>query len=292
MEASNNTEIVQLIKEKLLQIEERENIRILYACESGSRAWGFASPDSDYDVRFIYVRPKEFYLKLENTRDTLECELNEIYDISGWDLKKMLRLLNRSNPSIFEWAASPLVYKTTKEWDYIKQFLKNHFSETKALYHYNSITKNNIRRYFNDTIDVRYKPYLYNLRQCLSCEWILDRKSPPPIVFDILKEKYLPEEIQNSVNNLLELKKSMKEKETGPRITEIDLYIDSVVSKVEKYLEKPAEKRVSEWDELNRMFLKLLEGEIRLFRNFFSEYFHIFTTIIKGVKERMMQGNW
>ena len=57
MEASNNTEIVQLIKEKLSQIEKRENIRILYACESGSRAWGFASPDSDYDVRFIYVRP-------------------------------------------------------------------------------------------------------------------------------------------------------------------------------------------------------------------------------------------
>ena len=66
MELQNNTEIVQIIKEKLLQIEERENIRILYACESGSRAWGFASPDSDYDVRFIYVRPKEFYLKLEN----------------------------------------------------------------------------------------------------------------------------------------------------------------------------------------------------------------------------------
>ena len=115
-----------IIKKKLSQIEEQENIRIIYACESGSRAWGFSSPDSDYDVRFIYVRPKEFYLKLENTCDTLECELNEIYDISGWDLKKMLRLLNRSNPSIFEWAASPLVYKTTKEWDYIKQFLKNH----------------------------------------------------------------------------------------------------------------------------------------------------------------------
>ena len=137
MEASNNTEIVQLIKEKLSQIEERENIRILYACESGSRAWGFASSDSDYDVRFIYVRPKEFYLKLENTCDTLECELNEIYDISGWDLKKMLRLLNRSNPSIFEWAASPLVYKTTKEWDYIKQFLKNWSKKYVFLNNYN-----------------------------------------------------------------------------------------------------------------------------------------------------------
>ena len=259
MELQNNTEIVQIIKEKLLQIEERENIRILYACESGARAWGFASPDSDYDVRFIYVRPKEFYLKLENTHDTLECELNEIYDISGWDLKKMLRLLNRSNPSIFEWAASPLVYKTTKEWDYIKQILNNHFSETKALYHYNSITKNNIRRYFNDKIEVRYKPYLYNLRQCLSCEWILDRKSPPPIVFDILKEKYLSEELRATVNNLLKLKKIMVEKETGPRFVEIDSYITSIVAKVENSLETPSVKRLSDWDELNGIFVKLLE---------------------------------
>lgn len=259
MELMNENKIIQSIKEKLSQIEEQENIRIIYACESGSRAWGFASPDSDYDVRFIYVRTKEFYLKLENTRDTLECELNDVYDISGWDLKKLLTLLNRSNPSIFEWAASPIVYKTTDEWKTIAQILNKHFSETKALYHYNSITKNNLRRYFNDKTDVKYKPYLYNLRQCLSCEWILDRKSPPPIVFDTLKEMYLPEELQDSVNNLVELKKSMAEKETGPRIKEIDLYIDSVVSKVEKHLEIPSEKRLSDWDELNVTFLKLLE---------------------------------
>lgn len=250
-----------IIKKKLSQIEEQENIRIIYACESGSRAWGFSSPDSDYDVRFIYVRSKEFYLKIENTRDTLECELNEVYDISGWDLKKMLRLLNKSNPSIFEWLVSPIVYKTTKEWDSIKQIVNNHFSTTKALYHYNSITKNNLRRYFNDKTDVKYKPYLYNLRQCLSCEWILDQKSPPPIVFNILKEQYLPKELKSSVNNLLIQKQSMGEKETGPRIKEIDLYITSVVSKVEKYLETPTEKKLSNWDELNAMFLKVLETE-------------------------------
>ena len=254
----NENEIVQKIKAKLSQIEQRENIRIIYACESGSRAWGFASSDSDYDVRFVYIRPKEFYLKLENTRDTLECELNEIYDISGWDLKKLLRLLNKSNPSIFEWSVSPIVYKTSREWNCVMEILGNHFSETKALYHYNSITKNNLRRYFMDKSEVKYKPYLYNLRQCLSCEWILGRKSPPPIVFNTLKEAYLPEELLDSVNNLLELKKSMKEKEIGPRIKEIDLYIDSVVSKVEKYLENPAEKRLSDWDELNGVFLRLL----------------------------------
>ena len=260
MEFMSGNKITKAIKEKLSQIEECENVRIIYACESGSRAWGFASPDSDYDVRFIYVRPKEFYLKLENTRDTLESELNEIYDISGWDLKKMLRLLNKSNPSIFEWSASPIVYKTTKEWDWIKQIINSHFSKTKALYHYNSITKNNLRRYFNYKNNVKYKPYLYNLRQCLSCEWILDRKSPPPIVFNVLIEYYLPEELKSSVNNLLALKKNMTEKETGPRIQEIDFYITSVVIKVEKYLETPSEKKLSDWEELNEMFLKVLDA--------------------------------
>lgn len=260
MEVPNNKEIVHLIKEKLSQIEERENIRIIYACESGSRAWGFASPDSDYDVRFVYVRPIEDYLRVKEQPDYIDAELNDVYDINGWDLKKFFKQLYKSNPVIFEWAVSPIVYKTTNEWKTITQILNNHFSKAKALYHYNSITKNNLRRYFDGKIDVKYKPYLYNLRQCLSCEWILDRESPPPIVFNTLKELYLPEELRNSVNNLLELKKSMAEKETGSRIKEIDLYIDSVVSKVENYLKAPTEKRLSDWDELNKIFLKLLEG--------------------------------
>ncbi len=260
MELVNSNKITQSIKEKLSQIEERENIRIIYACESGSRAWGFASPDSDYDVRFIFVRPIQDYLKVNELPDFIDAELNEVYDINGWDLKKFLKQLYKSNPVIFEWAGSPIVYKTTNEWKTITQILNNHFSKAKALHHYNSITKNNLRRYFDGKIEVKYKPYLYNLRQCLSCEWILDRESPPPIVFNTLKELYLPEELQATVNNLLELKKSMKEKEVGPRLTEIDLYIDSVVSKVEKYLEKPVEKKLFDWDELNRVFLKLLDA--------------------------------
>lgn len=252
------TDITKQIKEKLVEIEKKENIRILYACESGSRAWGFASPDSDYDVRFIYIRPIEFYLKLENTRDTLECELNEIYDISGWDIKKFLWLLNKSNPSIFEWEASPIVYKTTKDWELITQKLNNHFSEKKALYHYNSITKNNLRRYFEDRTEVKYKPYLYNLRQCLACLWIMDKKSPPPIVFDELTKAYLPENLHDSVNKLLEAKKAMGEKETGNRIALIDSYVDEIVSKVDNYLENPMEKKISNWNDLNDLFIKLL----------------------------------
>lgn len=96
-----------LIKEKLLEIEQRESCRILLAVESGSRAWGFASPDSDYDVRFIYVRDKDSYLKLNRSRDVIELPINDVLDINGWDVDKTLKLLHNSNPTVFEWFSSP-----------------------------------------------------------------------------------------------------------------------------------------------------------------------------------------
>ena len=105
----NENEISLSIKEKLTQIEQRENIRILYACESGSRDWGFASFNSDYDVRFIFVRPVEDYLRVEELPDYIDAELNEVYDINGWDLKKFFKQLYKSNPVLFEWANSPIV---------------------------------------------------------------------------------------------------------------------------------------------------------------------------------------
>ena len=102
-----------IIQNKLRDIQQQEQVRILFAVESGSRAWGFPSPDSDYDVRFIYVRSCEAYLRLEKRRDVLELPIDEELDISGWDLDKALRLLHGSNPTLFEWCQSPIVYKTT-----------------------------------------------------------------------------------------------------------------------------------------------------------------------------------
>ena len=117
----------KIIIDKLKEIEERENIKILHCIESGSRAWGFASPDSDYDVRFIYVRNKDFYLRLDKTRDVIEWQLDDTLDINGWDLQKALRLLYKSNPTVFEWNASPIVYKTTDEWAKISSDFKKYF---------------------------------------------------------------------------------------------------------------------------------------------------------------------
>ena len=103
--------MLDIINKKLKENEEKENIKILLAVESGSRAWGFASSDSDYDVRFIYVRNQKEYLRLNDIRDVIEWQLDETLDINGWDIKKALLLLKKSNPTLFEWWNSPIIYK-------------------------------------------------------------------------------------------------------------------------------------------------------------------------------------
>ena len=118
----------ELIRRKLREIEEKENVRILLAVESGSRAWGFASTDSDYDVRFIYVRPREDYLRLEKIKDVIEFAPDKVLDINGWDLQKALRLLYKSNPTLFEWFSSPIVYIETEFADEIRSIICNYFS--------------------------------------------------------------------------------------------------------------------------------------------------------------------
>ncbi len=122
------------IAEKLMEIEEKESVKVLYAVESGSRAWGVESPDSDYDVRFVYVRPRDDYLSLQEKRDVIEWQLDEVLDINGWDLKKTLVQFHKGNATLFEWANSPIVYKTTDQWKDIYENCKRYFSEKVAIY--------------------------------------------------------------------------------------------------------------------------------------------------------------
>jgi len=107
----NYSIMTETILQKLLELEQAENIKILYACESGSRAWGFASPDSDFDVRFIYARKVNDYLTITDLPDNVGLPVNEVLDIDGWDLKKALRLFLKSNSTLYEWLQSPIVYK-------------------------------------------------------------------------------------------------------------------------------------------------------------------------------------
>lgn len=102
--------MLERVNKDLLAIEQAYNVKILYACESGSRACGFGSPDSDYEIRFIYVNKFLWYLTIKETRDVIECPIIDELDMNGWDLHKALRLLQMNNPTLLEWLQSPIVY--------------------------------------------------------------------------------------------------------------------------------------------------------------------------------------
>src|SRR6201990_2789542 len=106
----HNNDVHQRVRDALAQVEAERHVRVLYACESGSRAWGFASRDSDYDVRFLYVHEPDWYLSVQDRRDVIEEPLSDELDVSGWELRKALRLLRKSNPPLLEWLKSPFVY--------------------------------------------------------------------------------------------------------------------------------------------------------------------------------------
>lgn len=252
----------KVIQEKLNEIERKENVRIIHCVESGSRAWGFASPDSDYDVRFIYVRSKEHYLKLEKTRDVIEWQLDDTLDINGWDIQKALRLLHSSNPTLFEWNSSPIVYRTTDEWKMISDTINSYFLKKSGLHHYLSTAKSNYREYLKGET-VRLKKYFYVLRPLLACKWILEEQTPPPMLFSVLADKYLDEEMKPEVQKLLRIKAETPEIGEGKRIDKINEYIDDNIVKIERAIEALEQESSCGWTELNRLFFSLVEQNNR-----------------------------
>ncbi len=249
------------IKEKLNEIERKENIRILLAVESGSRAWGFASPDSDYDVRFIHVRTEEDYLRLEGIRDVLEYPIDDDLDINGWDLQKALKLLYRSNPTLFEWLSSPIVYRETESAEMIRKIMMKYFSSKKGLYHYLSMAEGNYREYLKGET-VRAKKYFYVLRPVLACLWILDHGTNPPMLFEELMEAEMEPSVAPSVKELLRLKMNEPEKKLIRRVDAINGYLDRTILELWGKLSRLSEEEQRGWEELNDIFLR----ELRLAR--------------------------
>lgn len=248
----------ETILSKLGEIENRENVKILLAVESGSRAWGFASPDSDYDVRFIYVRPKEDYLRLEKTRDVIELPIEGELDINGWDLDKTLRLLRASNPTLFEWFSSPIVYRETAFAQEFRSIMQRYFSSKRGLSHYLSMASSNYREYLKGNM-VKAKKYFYVLRPVLACRWILDKGSPPPMLFSELMEAELDPVLLPDVNRLLDLKMNAPEINTIPKIESINRYLDSSLEEVRSRIVQLPEDANHGWEELNQLFLSQLE---------------------------------
>ncbi len=246
----------KLIVSKLKQIEKDYDVKILLAVESGSRAWGFASPDSDYDVRFIYVRPYKDYLRLEEIRDVIELPINDELDINGWDLKKSLRLLYRSNPTLFEWFSSPIVYIETEFAEQFRKIMKEYFVSKKSLHHYISMAESNYRSYLKgDTVIA--KKYFYVLRPILACRWIIDKGTPPPMLFSELASAELPEFLRPEVERLLDLKINFPEAKKIPKIDVLNDYLDKTLAEIKEKINEP-EDSVNSWEKLNSLFLNIV----------------------------------
>lgn len=245
---------------KLKEIELKENVRILFAVESGSRAWGFESPDSDYDVRFVYVRKENDYLKLNTYRDVIEWELDDVYDINGWDLQKALKLLRASNPALFEWLNSPIVYITSPEHEELRKIAEHYVDTKKIAFHYIHTASNNYRNYLRKE-EVKLKKYFYAIRPILAERYVLATQEIPPVLFEKLMDSQLKEEdIKKVVMELLARKKVTSELGFEKPNECLDLFIKNEIEKLKKQANNLDSSNFT-WDELNAFFIKVLEKQ-------------------------------
>lgn len=251
-------EIRQQIQTALAEIATQESVRILHACESGSRAWGFASPDSDYDVRFIYAHPRDWYLSIDEKRDVIERPLVNDLDINGWDLRKALRLMRKSNPPLLEWLMSPIVYAGEGAVrDGLRELLPHYYSPVACFHHYISMARGNFREYLRGE-EVWTKKYFYVLRPVLACQWIEQDRGLVPVEFEVLmRELQLPNDVVSEIDLLLEKKKDGAELRTGPKSVVINEYLEREIERLGKLHPNPPEKRDS--DEMDALFRKVID---------------------------------
>jgi len=210
--------MTQRISQVLQQLEQQHQVRVLLAVESGSRAWGFASSDSDWDIRFIYVHPVPWYVSVVTRRDVIECMLDDRQlDLSGWDLRKALALLRKSNPSLHEWLHSPIIYQQDQTFmQRITALEGDYFNPRAAFHHYLHIAINHNERYLQRH-GVQLKRFLYFLRGLLACQWVATRRTTPPVLFsDLVDATVNDNSVRHAIGVLLQLKQTSKEHNNQP----------------------------------------------------------------------------
>ncbi|MEM8773335.1 MAG: nucleotidyltransferase domain-containing protein, partial [Pseudomonadota bacterium] len=230
------------IMEKLAGIEANHDVRILFAIESGSRAWGFPSPDSDYDVRFVYAHAQDWYLALKPGRDVIELPISDDLDIGGWDLRKALNLLLKPNPVMLEWLSSPIRYI----WNDNAAQALIAFAEKTAhahacVHHYLHLGDSQWRKHIADNTTVNYKKYFYVLRPAMAIRWVrLNPDTPPPMNIQSMSEHLnLDAETVDDIARLLQLKSEARETGEGARIGRLDDLIQSELAWARDQKERP-----------------------------------------------------
>lgn len=247
----------QLIQQRLQELEHTRHIKIWYACESGSRAWGFASPNSDWDVRFIYSHPLEWYLNLEEHKSMIDLGVDEQdLDFTGWDLRKLLRLMAGSNASPFEWLQSPIVYHDSTDFRaQLWPLAQAYFKPKTTAFHYYGLARNSLKKGMsNGQMDI--KKYFYVLRPLLAMRWIVYRQTPPPMEFaPLLEEIKSDAAVYQAIQHLTQAKIAANEGDTIKPVPLIQRYINDtleVCADLAQALPAPA----ASYDVLNQFFIQ------------------------------------
>ncbi len=241
------------ILEKLTEIEKMNAIEIVFAVESGSRAWGFASPDSDYDIRFVYKHKKDWYLNLWEQKDTIDFMTEDDLDGVGWDIKKALKLLAKSNASFSGWLFSPIVYKANKEFlKELKELANTNFNPVAGFHHFHAMNKG-----FEETLGtdkMTLKSFFYTMRTALCANWIAKKNTIPPVYFKELYE-LVDQKYHIVIDELIHLKANEIEKS---KATVNDVLISLVRSIIEEnnMLRKSLPNTKATHKEFNEFFLK------------------------------------
>ncbi|MBD3178319.1 MAG: nucleotidyltransferase domain-containing protein [Candidatus Latescibacteria bacterium] len=251
----------EIIRNKLIEIEKSEDVKICLAVESGSRAWGFPSADSDYDVRFIYIRRPRWYLSLELERkpDVIEMSENSILDMVGWDIRKALFLFYKANPPLLEWLASPCIYlEQFSLAARMREMLPAFFSEKAGFYHYLHMAAGNYSDYLKGE-RVILKKYFYVLRPLLAARWIESGRGSVPMEFIKLVEGAIESaELRKTIERMIEMKSKEPETEYTERIEAVDSFIREELERHEKRAVS-YRKEIPDIEALNRLFVETLK---------------------------------
>lgn len=250
------TEILRRIR----AAEVEHGVRVLLAVESGSRAWGFESPNSDYDARFIYANTKDWYLSvgLEEQRDVIEYPIVDDIDLNGWDVRKALRLFWKSNPTFIEWIQSPVIYLEQSSFGAtVRELLPDVYSCENGIHHYRNMAKTNFRGYLKADL-VPLKKYFYVLRPLLAVRWLERYGKAAPIEFSKLLHLIDGNRLLLAdINALLERKRAAPEMGIEPPVQSINAFIESELERLESIA--PAKFHCGEvLPSLNAVFLNSL----------------------------------
>jgi uncharacterized protein len=255
-----------VITDSLIRLQRETGVRILYACEAGSRAWEFASKDSDYDIRFLYVWPKQHYLRIDNPQDTIERMEGDL-DLAGWDIYKALRLFRKSNPPLLEWLFSPVIYaEKTPQIARLRDLARASYSSSAVFYHYSRMASRNYRQYIDNKLktgdkEVPLKKYLYVVRPMVALLYVEQHRQLPPTSFlETLKQVEIDTDIRKAILELVGKKQAGYELGMGQSIPVLNTFADEYL---DRWMQDGAESYGSGQDfrELDAIVSAVLDEE-------------------------------